>query len=432
METTPRLSLPLIQPGQALKHITHNEALIRLDMMSAVSVLSDSLSEPPVTVTDGDSYRVAVAGTGAWSGLDGQIVMWIGTQWNNLPSPEGLLAFVRDSGIWTIRTDTGWEALNRDAATDFTAQSLSVNTTADPHNRVSMKTRSMLVSHDDVTPEGGDVRLSLNKQSESDTASLLLTNGYQSCAEIGLVGTDDLSIRVSADGQTFLPALTISSTTGAVSLPQGLAGPVALSGQPVGSLSAYDELYLDPVGGDDANDGRSAATAVRTIAGLTARFRIGRWLRVFLLGDIDWDQYVPISYPLHKMTFAGVTSAGTYTKRKIIIQNATNVPGYPGCLAFECHGNIEFVSVDIELASASVYPFLLFNGTTGFVTTENMVMTRTGSGAGHILGTGRCFVPNFHTNLTVDASAAGYVAYDVPAGGDPNARPNFISNITSM
>lgn len=432
MQSTPRLSLPLIQPGQAQKHITHNEALIRLDMMSAVSVISDSLSEPPENPADGDSYCVGNAPTGAWAGLVGQIVMWIGTQWNHLPSPEGLLMFVHDIGVWMIRTDVGWEGLNPDAAADLTAQSLFVNTTADPQNRVSVKTRSMLLSHDDVTPDGGDVRLSLNKAGMNDTASFLLANAYQSRAEIGLVGNDDLSIRVSADGQMFLPAITVSAATGQVSLPQGLSGPVTLSGEPVGSLPAYDELYLDPTGGNDANDGLSAVSAVKTVQGLASRFRIGRWLRIFLLGDINWDHYVQISYPVHKMTFAGVTAAGAYTKRKIIVQDATNVAGYPGCLAFECHGNIEFVSVDIELASASVYPFLLFNGTTGFMATENMVISRTGSGAGHVLGIGRCFVPNFHTNLTVEASAAGYVAYDVPAGGDPNARPNFISNVTSM
>lgn len=37
-DTLPKLSLPFIAPSQAMKHATHNEALLRLDAITQLSV----------------------------------------------------------------------------------------------------------------------------------------------------------------------------------------------------------------------------------------------------------------------------------------------------------------------------------------------------------------------------------------------------------
>ena len=40
MQTTPQFNLPLIQSGQAQKHITMNEALTRLDALAQLRLIS--------------------------------------------------------------------------------------------------------------------------------------------------------------------------------------------------------------------------------------------------------------------------------------------------------------------------------------------------------------------------------------------------------
>ena len=46
-DDTPLLSLPLILPNQAQKHVTHNEALHRLDLLVQLTVLDRDRDTPP-------------------------------------------------------------------------------------------------------------------------------------------------------------------------------------------------------------------------------------------------------------------------------------------------------------------------------------------------------------------------------------------------
>ena len=56
MTDTSQLKLPLLQPAQAQKHVTVNEALVRLDGLAQLVMQSRSLTIPPPT---------AAAGTGS-------------------------------------------------------------------------------------------------------------------------------------------------------------------------------------------------------------------------------------------------------------------------------------------------------------------------------------------------------------------------------
>ncbi|MEO5615815.1 MAG: DUF2793 domain-containing protein, partial [Cypionkella sp.] len=53
-DTSTILSLPLIQPAQAQKHVTHNEAVRLLDLMVQLSVKARALAAPPVSPVLGD------------------------------------------------------------------------------------------------------------------------------------------------------------------------------------------------------------------------------------------------------------------------------------------------------------------------------------------------------------------------------------------
>ena len=80
-DTSHVLSLPLIQPSQAQKHITHNEALQILDAVVQLVVIASDQATPPQTPQTGDRYIVAPSGSGAWAGHEGDIAVYTGTNW---------------------------------------------------------------------------------------------------------------------------------------------------------------------------------------------------------------------------------------------------------------------------------------------------------------------------------------------------------------
>ena len=72
-QTTLKLNLPYILPAQAQKHVTHNEALKVLDTLIHLSVVSDSLAQPPANPAAGDRYLVASHGSEVWQGRDNPV-----------------------------------------------------------------------------------------------------------------------------------------------------------------------------------------------------------------------------------------------------------------------------------------------------------------------------------------------------------------------
>ena len=57
-QTSPRLDLPFVQPSQAQKHVTHNEALRRLDQVVQLSVLSINGTTPPPAPDQGELHAL--------------------------------------------------------------------------------------------------------------------------------------------------------------------------------------------------------------------------------------------------------------------------------------------------------------------------------------------------------------------------------------
>ncbi len=68
---TARLQMALLQPAQAQKHVTVNEALMRLEALVNLVLQSVSTQTPPATVLDGQCWGVPAARHGAWVGQDG-------------------------------------------------------------------------------------------------------------------------------------------------------------------------------------------------------------------------------------------------------------------------------------------------------------------------------------------------------------------------
>jgi len=54
MTDTPHLGLPTLAAAQAQKHVTHNEALHRLDALVMLAVADRDLAAPPAAPAEGD------------------------------------------------------------------------------------------------------------------------------------------------------------------------------------------------------------------------------------------------------------------------------------------------------------------------------------------------------------------------------------------
>jgi hypothetical protein len=215
MDTTVNLELPFLMPSQAQKHVTHNEALLALDVLTQIALKSRSVATPPVSPVAGDRYLVAAEGDGAWSGMDGRIASFTDGAWRFHAAKAGFVAWIVDEGKLTVHDGEAFADVPVTLPT--LAPLLGLNTTADTTNRLAVASPASLFTH-----EGSDHRLSLNKAAPADTASLLFSTAYAAHAEIGLTGSNNFSVKVSADGTAFTESLTIDAATGTVEFHRNL------------------------------------------------------------------------------------------------------------------------------------------------------------------------------------------------------------------
>ena len=205
MSNTPHLNLPLLAAAQAQKHVTHNEALMQIDAMTHLMVLSRSLTTPPASPTEGDRHIVAAGATGAWSGQDGAVAWRVDGVWSFLVPQEGWIAWVSGEDIQVVYKSGSWSSL----ATVETLPKLGINASADATNKLTVAAMRTLLTH-----AGNGHQLVVNKNVPADTASLVFQTGYSGRAEIGLIGSDTLAFKVSDNGSTWKSAFTINAATG--------------------------------------------------------------------------------------------------------------------------------------------------------------------------------------------------------------------------
>lgn len=207
-DLSPVLSLPLIQPAQAQKHVTHNEALRLLDVLVQPAVASRSIATPPGFPAQGGRWIVASGATGAWAGHEGAIALHDQGAWVFLAPQPGWQVQVIDEGAPVHWTGTAWLA-QADLPQRFPR--IGVATDADAANRLAVASPATLFTH-----VGAGHQLKLNKAAAADTASLLFQTGWSGRAEMGTAGSDDFAIKVSPDGTTWTTALSIAAATGTV------------------------------------------------------------------------------------------------------------------------------------------------------------------------------------------------------------------------
>ena len=268
---TPILGLPLIEAAQLQKHLPINEALARLDALTHLAVASRSENAPPSSPAEGERWIVGPDPTGDWSAHAGEIAIFQNGGWIFVPPVEGMAARISDEGAYLLHDGADWTPLAGEAAlapalsllepltpaadqipyyastsaaalaslTPFGRSVLGASTgatlrealglgsaqsvafeglglggsTADATNRFAVSTPAALFNH-----AGAGVQLKLNKAAAADTASLLFQTNWSGRAEMGLAGSNDWSLKTSADGSSWVEALKVAAATGDLTL----------------------------------------------------------------------------------------------------------------------------------------------------------------------------------------------------------------------
>ena len=253
MTDSTHLKLPYILPGQAQKHITHNEAIAALDALTQLAVLDRDLSAPPGSPNVNMRYIVGPTPTGVWAGKANQVTAWDGAAWAFHAPEPGWLAFVLDENGLLAWSGTDWLPT---LGLDGQAPMLGLNATPDTTNRLAVASDAILFSH-----ASASVQVKVNKHSFGDSASVLFQTGFSGRAEFGTTGDDKLHLKVSPDGSAWTEALVVDPSTGNVGL--GTASPATkldvdgpvrvksytVTGLPAATATGQVAFVSDEVGG---------------------------------------------------------------------------------------------------------------------------------------------------------------------------------------
>ncbi|MGV6839098.1 MAG: DUF2793 domain-containing protein, partial [Planktomarina sp.] len=208
------LSLPYIQSNQAQKHVTHNEALRRLDALVQISVLAGDVTAPPASPNAGDRYLVGSPASGDWVGNEHAIASWDGAVWQFDTPQIGWQVWDQAAVRSKVWSGAAWNFAAPPADLQ-NVDRLGVQTTADENNPLAVSGGASLFTHDGT----GGHQVKVNKAAQTDTSSLLFQTNWAGRAEMGTMGTDDFEIKVSPDGSTFYSAIKVDHSTGEVSFP---------------------------------------------------------------------------------------------------------------------------------------------------------------------------------------------------------------------
>ena len=129
MSDTPNLGLPYLAASQAQKHVTHNDALLIIDVLAQARAVSIGDTTPPGSPSDGDVYVPGSGATGAWSAWD----------WT--------IAYVADGAWFKIVPKAGWTIYNVADDTTYRYDAVSFwqpfQTTPQPAGDIGARLRAL-------------------------------------------------------------------------------------------------------------------------------------------------------------------------------------------------------------------------------------------------------------------------------------------------
>lgn len=140
-DTTANLELPFILPAQAQKHVTHNEALQRLDALVQL-VITSSAATPPTAPEDGEVHWVTAPASGLWAGRSGQLALFQDGIWLFiLPKAGWAGVFLEDS---RLKLFDGADWIEQPLPLDGQFNRLGIAATPDGYNRLSLSSPASL------------------------------------------------------------------------------------------------------------------------------------------------------------------------------------------------------------------------------------------------------------------------------------------------
>lgn len=219
-DNSPRLTLPMILPAQAQKHVTHNEALTLLDTLVQLVLEGVDAETPPGGASEGDTWALGALPTGEWDGQSGKIAAYQNSGWMFIPPQDGWRGWDKGTGEFRVYTGGTWAPqAGGGAPTLQNLTGLGIGATSDSVNRLSVSSEATLLNN-----AGAGHQVKINKATSTDTASLLFQTNWSGRAEMGTSGSDDFAIKVSADGSGFVTGLTLKADTGVAEV-QAVSGP---------------------------------------------------------------------------------------------------------------------------------------------------------------------------------------------------------------
>ncbi|OED45834.1 hypothetical protein AB838_22195 [Rhodobacteraceae bacterium (ex Bugula neritina AB1)] len=201
-QASPILALPYLMPAQAQKHVTHNEALQMLDALVQLRVEGFDAVTPPTSPALGETHALAASPAGAWAGHPHALAVWQGEGWLFLAPLPGWRAWGIAEQELRVWDGNSW--ILPPADTQNLAR-LGVGTTADAANPLAVSGPATLLSH-----AGAGHQLKINKSASAETASLLFQSNWSGRAEMGLAGSNDFAVKLSANGSSWSTALALT------------------------------------------------------------------------------------------------------------------------------------------------------------------------------------------------------------------------------
>lgn len=233
-ENSTRLKLPFIQPAQAQKHVTHNEAIELLDVIVNLRLEVIGETVPPNSPDEGACWFIGDNPTGDWDNHQGEIAAFLNGGWLYVTPKEGWSAWDVENEKLRVFKSTDWEFVLPNRLDNF--EGFGVNAISDATNRLSVSAPASLFSN-----EGSDHRLTINKASETDTTSIVFQSDFVGKAELGLIGNNNLALRVSDDGTNWSTALTVSESENRATIADCLR--LAPSATPINPMAG--DIYFD-------------------------------------------------------------------------------------------------------------------------------------------------------------------------------------------